>query len=892
MTQKFSENTYLFASNAPFIEEMFEKYSLNPHSVPEEWRKFFDENASNFLGPSWQEKKFNIIGSGKTESEAEHKVPEYSSLDRLKLVGHLAANLDPLGIEVPMTLDEIGIDENSQDLDLYAGNIGAEIDHLSCNEEKEWLHKNYREIFHKEISNEEKTSLLDDLVHIEGMEQYIHKKFPGAKRFSVEGGESSIVSTEIAINEASIHGVNEVVIGMAHRGRLNTLTKVLKKPYAAVLAEFMGKGSFPDDFEISSDVKYHMGYSSDIETKAGKKVHLSLTPNPSHLEAVNPVVAGRVRAKQDLKGDKDRSKVMGLLIHGDAAFCGQGVVAESLVLSTLDAFDTGGIFHIVINNQVGFTANPRDGHKSSRYSTEFAKTISAPIFHVNGDDVEAVYKVTKLLSLYRATFKKDAVIEIMCYRKYGHNEGDEPMYTQPVMYNIIKAKKSPAEVYANKLQAKNVLSLDQFTELKNNFKSHLDEEYKKAETFEPEAQFLEGIWKGYSRKKTEDDKNLKTGVKKSVLQDLLAKLCKVPSDFSLNSKLKKLFEKRLVDFNNGKVDWAAAEQLAFATLLNDNHPVRLIGQDAGRGTFSHRHSVLHDQNTGQKYLPLNNLDLEASYEVADSNLSEYAVMGYEFGYSMSSPNSLVIWEAQFGDFSNGAQIIFDQFISTTETKWLRLLGLVLLLPHGYEGQGPEHTSARLERMLQLCAEENMQVVYPTTPASIFHFLRRQQLRKVRKPLIVMSPKSLLRHPDVVSDISEIADGTKLNLVISDDLDPKNVKKMVICSGKVYYDLLQARRDGKINNVALIRVEQLYPFPVKELNKEIEKYSKSAKIIWCQEEPKNMGAWTYLCSRVLENIDRGSEFTLVSRPESASPATGYAKIHKKEQTNLVEKALKI
>lgn len=892
MANNFGSNTYLFASNAPFIEELFEKYTLNPYSVSEEWRKFFEENSSNILSPSWQKKKFSIINSIKNELEDAQSAKEYSNLDQLKSYGHLASNIDPLGIETPKSLDEIGVDENCEDIILYASTVGVEVNHLSNMQERDWIHKSYKEIFYNDLKNEDKIDLLNDLVEIEGIEQYIHKKFPGAKRFSVEGGESSVIATETAIDEASKYGVQEVVIGMAHRGRLNTLTKVLKKPHAAVLAEFLGKGSFPDDFEISSDVKYHMGYSNDITTKAGNKVHLSLTPNPSHLEAVNPVVAGRVRAKQDLINDKERSKIMGLLIHGDTAFCGQGVVAESLTLSTLDAFSTGGIFHIVINNQVGFTANPQDAHKASRYSTEFAKIIDAPIFHVNGDDVEAVRKVTELLSLYRSEFKKDVVIEIICYRKYGHNEGDEPMYTQPKMYNAIKNKKSPAEVYNLKLQSKNIINEEKFTQLKVNFKNYLDEEFKKSESFQPQAQFLQGIWHGFARKKSEEDLNIKTGVSKEVLSILLDKLCNIPEGFELNSKLKKLFSSRLQDFKENKIDWATAEALAFATILNDGYPIRLIGQDAGRGTFSHRHSVLHDQKTGEKYLPLNNLGLEKKYEVADSNLSEYAVMGYEYGYSMSSPKTLAIWEAQFGDFSNGAQIIFDQFLSTTETKWLRLVGLVLLLPHGYEGQGPEHTSARLERILQLCAEDNMQVVYPTTPASIFHFLRRQQLRKVRKPLIIMSPKSLLRHPEVVSTVDELSENTAVQTVIEDDINYNNIKKIIFCTGKIFYELLDYRRSNKIDDIALIRIEQLYPFPAERLKKITEKYSKKTKILWCQEEPENMGAWSFIKTRCIDNFKFENELTLVSRPESASPATGYAKTHKIEQSKLIETAFKI
>ena len=899
MANKFEKDTYLYSGNAVFIEEMYEKYRNLPNSVSAEWQEFFKDYEASLPSPSWKNKDFRIITSDKESSVSDKNTNtlqknidcrEYSDLDQLRIFGHLTSNLDPLGFDSPLSLEEIGVKKDTKNSEIYSGTIGAEIDHLNNLKEQEWLHNRLEEIFWQEQSNKEKIGLLKDLVEVEGLEQYLHKKFPGAKRFSIEGAETSIIATEYAINEASKYSVSEVVIGMAHRGRLNTLTKVLGKPYEAVLGEFMGKSSFPDKFDVSSDVKYHMGYSSDIITRSGNNVHLSLTPNPSHLEAVNPVVAGRVRAKQDLARDKKREKTMGLLIHGDAAFCGQGVVAESLMLSTLDAFETGGIFHIVINNQLGFTAEADDVHKSSRYSTEFAKIIGAPILHVNGDDVEAVAKATKLLSEYRSKFKKDAVLEIFCYRKYGHNEGDEPMYTQPLMYKAIKQKQSVVEIYNQSLISRNFIDENTLDQLKDDFRKKLDKEYENAKNYEPEAQFLEGIWHGFSRKKTEDDEILKTGINKDLLKKLIHGLCNIPEKFNLNHKLKRLFDQRLKDFENNKIDWAAAEQLAFASLLSEGYPVRLIGQDAARGTFSHRHSVLFDQQDGSGYIPLNNIaDQKAYYEVADSNLSEFGVMGFEFGYSMSNPMTLAIWEAQFGDFSNGAQVIFDQFLSTTETKWLRLVGLVLLLPHGYEGQGPEHTSARLERILQLCAENNMQVIYPTTPASIFHFLRRQQLRKVRKPLIIMSPKSLLRHPKVVSKVDDISDNTQALLIIADELPAKSVKKVILCSGKIYYDLLEKREANNITDIALIRIEQLYPFPIEILNREMAKY-QAKEYVWCQEEPENMGAWGFIHSRVKDKLKIGDKLKVVSRPEAASPATGYMKVHKQEQEELINKAL--
>jgi len=893
VSKELLENSYLYGTNAGFIEELYQKFLQDSNSVSPEWQAFFINNQASDIRPSWQKKHQGIIEQPVKQVTAKPADAPNNGLEHLRKYGHLATNIDPLNLEKPKSLAELGIDPSAPNLEIYTGTVGAEFSHVASQQEQAWLYERFEQLHAMQFSKEEKIQMLQDLVEVEGLEQYLHKKFPGEKRFSVEGGDSSMVALRRAIDEAAKYSVNEVVVGMAHRGRLNTLTKVLGKPYEALFAEFFGKSAFPEEFKVAGDVKYHMSFSNDITTEAGHKVHLTLTPNPSHLEAVNPVVAGRVRAKQDIKKDTDRSKVLGLLFHGDAAFCGQGVVAESLTLSTLDAYETGGIFHVVINNQVGFTANPHDGHAASRYSTEFAKVIGAPILHVNGDDVEGVVKATILASEYRARFKKDPVVEIICYRKYGHNEGDEPMYTQPLMYDVVKAKQTPAAIYANKLVASSVIAADGYQQMTDKFKERLDKAFAIAKDFKPNAYFLDGDWNGYSKDLTESDKRLTTGVAKKDLENLLETLCKVPTNFTINPKLLKLYEQRKDDLISKKrLDWATGEQLAFASLLESGIPVRLTGQDAGRGTFSHRHSVWYDQKTGEKYLPLNNISkTQSPYEVADSNLSEYAVLGYEFGYSMSHPKSLVIWEAQYGDFSNGAQIMFDQFLSTTETKWLRLSGLVLLLPHSYEGQGPEHTSARLERMLQLCADNNMQVCYPTTPASIFHLMRRQQLRQVRKPLIIMSPKSILRNPLAVSSIDEIATGTNFKPLIEDDLDHKIIKKVVICSGKVYYDLLDSRTKSNINNVAIIRIEQLYPFPVDELNKELAKY-KNAELIWCQEEPENMGAWSYIYSRIVKELARGSEIKYVGRKESASPCTGYSSVHAVEQKNLIETALKI
>lgn len=890
MSKKQKDTSYLYGTNAPFIEELYQKFLSDPSSLCTEWQVFFTENAASSISPSWGDVTSKIISNEKKPEHKQSKSEPSNNIEMLRKYGHFAANLDPLGLEKPKNLSDFGVDENTPLKTIYSGTIGVEFSHVPEIDAQYWLYERFEELHSIEFSKEEKIKMLQDLVEVEGLEQYLHKKFPGEKRFSVEGGDTSMVSLVHVIEQASRFGVEEVVVGMAHRGRLNTLTKVLGKPYESLFAEFFGKSSFPEELGIAGDVKYHMGFSNDITTNFGKKIHLSLTPNPSHLEAVNPVVAGRTRAKQDLLKDAKRDKVLALLFHGDAAFCGQGVVAESLMLSTLEHYNTGGVFHVIINNQVGFTANPEDGHASSRYSTEFAKIIGAPIIHVNGDDVESVVKATILASEYRAKYKRDPVVEIICYRKYGHNEGDEPMYTQPLMYNIIKNKQTPAAIYAEKLVKQSVISSSEYQNRCDSFKQRLDVAYDAAKTFEPEVYFLAGQWKGLSKERTDLDKKLTTGASKLNLGSMIKKLCTIPEDFNLNPKLKKLFDQRHKDFSAEIIDWATAEQLAFATLLEQGIHIRLSGQDAARGTFSHRHSVLFDQITGNEYIPLDNLGAKATYEVADSNLSEYGVLGFEFGYSFSHPNSLVIWEAQYGDFSNGAQIIFDQFISTTETKWLRLAGLVVYLPHAYEGQGSEHTSARLERMLQLCAEDNMQVAYPTTPASIFHLLRRQQLRQVRKPLIIMSPKSVLRNPLATSKVSEISENTIFKPLICDDLDFKNIERLVICSGKLYYDLLAKRTELKLDNIALIRIEELYPFPVNELNAEIDKY-KGAELIWCQEEPENMGAWGYFHSRVCKNLKRGVEIKLVSRKEAASPATGYSTVHKREQEELINKALR-
>lgn len=922
MTKNFDDWSFLFGSNSVFIEELYQKYLQDKSSVDSSWHAFFEAypGGSAFTVVQGNNGSSNLSGNADLSLQARFMIKAYRER------GHYLAKLDPLGMEqqkipeeLKLTIDNFGFtrEDLSKNVDVsgefsdigilslqeletllqktYAGTIGVEFAHLENMDQQKWLYDKFDSLStHVVLSPEDKKSLLKELVQVEGFEQYLHVKFPGAKRFSVEGADASIPCLETVIEESAVSGAKEVVLGLTHRGRLSTLTKVMQKPYRAIFSEFMGSSAFPNDLGVAGDVKYHMGYSSDRQTQSGREIHLSLTPNPSHLEAVNPVVAGKVRAKQDVLG-RDRTMVVGVLVHGDAAFCGQGVVAESLVMSGLKPYDVGGIFHLVINNQIGFTADSSDS-RSGRYCTEVAKMVGAPIFHVNGDDIEAVILVTKLACQYRARFQKDVVVDIVCYRKYGHNEGDEPMYTQSMMYNIIKAKKTPAAIYAERLIANGLIDENYYPTLKQEFKSLLDSEFAEVESYKPRAQWLEGQWSGFDRLSSD---RLLTGEKKSVLQDIGKKLCSIPPGFAINPKLARLFEERAKTLAEDKpVDWATAEQLAYGSLLLEGVPIRITGQDAQRGTFSHRHTVLHSQVDKSVYEPLNNLDKnrQALFEIADSNLSEYGVLGFEYGYSLVDPNRLVIWEAQFGDFANGAQIIFDQFISSAETKWLRMSGIVVLLPHGMEGQGPEHSSARLERFLQLCAEDNMCVVYPTTPASIFHLLRRQMKRNFRKPLIVMSPKSLLRHELAVSSLAEMDQNTQFVPVvdeIDENIKPAKVNRVIFCTGKVYYDLLVARREKKIRDIAIVRLEQLYPFPEGDVVEVIRKYKGTKEFIWCQEEPRNMGAWKFIrpnLDEALEKVKVGKQIGYIGRDRSASPAVGYLYVHNKQQAALVERAL--
>ncbi|AIL65300.1 2-oxoglutarate dehydrogenase E1 component [Rickettsiales bacterium Ac37b] len=932
------KNSYLYPANVSFIEELYAKYLEDKESVDKTWQDFFASFPNEQeLKASWTKIDTKVIlGPEKTPEikgkaipvESNNKLQVKALINDYRRLGHFAADLDPLKLEKTPSINDLGLEainygfaESDYDQNLpeeieglglvtlrklesflqkvYCNHIGTEFLHIENKEEVEWIKNKIESLpFEKEFSADKKKSLLKDIIQVEGFEQFVHSRFPGAKRFSVEGGANSICVIDEIINKSTDFDVKEAILGMAHRGRLNVLTKIVGKPYKHMLAEFSGTKAYPEDLNVDGDVKYHLGASGDREVN-NKKIYLSLTPNPSHLEAVNPVVAGKVRAKQDFCGDKERNKIMGILIHGDAAFTGQGVVAETLVLGELEGYCTGGTIHVVINNQIGFTTDPKKG-RPNRYSTEFAKIIEAPIFHVNGDDIEALIRISHIAVEFRQKFKKDVVIDVTCYRLYGHNETDEPAFTQPIMYKNIGKHKTSAEVYAEKLIEQKIINVDEFKQIKEDFFKYLDQELEAAKSYKPkEADWLSGKWQGFERVSDEgfiDKEN--TGVDIDKLKSIGKALTNIPSGFSVNSKISRQLElkKKMLETGEG-IDWSTAESLAFGTLLSEKIAVRLSGQDSGRGTFSHRHAVLVDQENNSNYIPLNNLNQEQSnFEVIDSNLSEYAVLGFEYGYSYVEPKSLVLWEAQFGDFANGAQIIIDQFIAAAETKWLRMSGLVMLLPHGYEGQGPEHSSARLERFLQLCAEYNLQIANCSTPASYFHILRRQIHRKYRKPLIIMSPKSLLRHKLAISNLKEFSGDSKFRPLIPEELlnpNDKDIRKVVFSSGKVYYDLLEERNKLGINDVALVRLEQYYPLPKVAIIEQLKKY-KNAEFVWCQEEPRNMGAWGFLKDKfeeLLQELKLSNKVLLYAgRKEAASPASGYKKTHDQEQETLIKEAL--
>ncbi|MFK7870545.1 MAG: 2-oxoglutarate dehydrogenase E1 component [Roseobacter sp.] len=851
-----------------------------------------------------------------------------------RIRGHLVADLDPLGMrentphpeldpksygfteadmDRPIFIDKVlGLEMASMREIIsivkrtYCGTFALQYMHISDPEQAGWL-KERIEGFGKEVTftREGRKAILSKLVEAEGFEKFLHVKYMGTKRFGLDGGESLVPAMEQIIKRGGALGVRDIVIGMPHRGRLSVLANVMAKPYRAIFNEFQGGSFKPDEVDGSGDVKYHLGASSDREFD-GNSVHLSLTANPSHLEAVNPVVLGKCRAKQDQNNDPDRTSVMPILLHGDSAFAGQGVVAECFALSGLRGHKTGGTMHIVVNNQIGFTTAPHFS-RSSPYPTDNALVVESPIFHVNGDDPEAVVHAAKVATEFRQKFHKDVVIDIFCYRRFGHNEGDEPMFTNPMMYKKIKGHKTTLSLYTERLVKDGLIPEGEIEDMKAAFQAYMNEEFEAGKEYRPnKADWLDGKWSHLDKQEAKYQRG-KTAISKATMKDVGTALTQVPEGYPLHKTVGRLLETRAQMFAKGKgFDWATAEALAFGSLLTEGFPVRLAGQDSTRGTFSQRHSGLINQNTEERYFPLNNIKAgQAQYEVIDSMLSEYAVLGFEYGFSLAEPNALTMWEAQFGDFANGAQIMFDQFVSSGESKWLRMSGLVCLLPHGFEGQGPEHSSARLERFLQMCGQDNWIVANCTTPANYFHILRRQIHRSFRKPLILMTPKSLLRHKLAVSTTEEFTSGSSFHRVLWDDAQQgnsdtklvadKKIKRVVMCSGKVYYDLLEERDARGIDDIYILRFEQFYPFPAQSAVKELERF-KDAQMIWCQEEPKNQGAWTFIepnIEWVLGRIKaKHTRPQYVGRATSASPATGLASQHKAQQAALVNDALTI
>jgi 2-oxoglutarate dehydrogenase E1 component len=949
-----STDSFLSGANAPYIADLYRRYAEDPSSVDTSWASFFadlHEDARLILsearGASWAPISADSSGNGGETATASRPSPAplarpsitdsrnaiIDSVRALMLIrvyrvrGHLMANFDPLGLEGkkyhpeldpktygfteadmdrPIFLDNVlGLEtatlrEIVQILrETYCGSIGVEFMHIQHPDEKAWIQQRIEGIRNQtSFTRKGKRAILERLIQAEEFERFLHVKFTGTKRFGLDGGETTIPALEQILKRSSQLGVEDVVLGMAHRGRLNVLANIMCKPYVAIFSEFQGHAAHPDEVQGSGDVKYHLGTSAD-RSFDGHEVHLSLTANPSHLEAVDPVVVGKVRAKQTQRGDSSRSQVMGILIHGDAAIAGQGLAAETFGLSELKGYRVGGTIHFIINNQIGFTTSPAHS-RSSPYSSDVAKMVQAPIFHVNGDDPEAVVHVARIATEFRQEFKRDVVIDMFCYRRFGHNEADEPSFTQPIMYKAIATQPTTRQVYADKLIGEGTLTPEQADAMAAEVREKLQQAFEAAPQYKPNvADWLQGKWAGLKTLIGEEElRDDETSVSREMLHEIGRALCMYPPDFHIHRKLIRQLDARREMIETGEsVDWATGEALAFGSLLAEGVAVRLSGQDSARGTFSHRHAVLVDQEDESRYIPLNNIsDNQAKLEVLDSPLSEASVLGFEYGYSLVEPDALVVWEAQFGDFANGAQVIIDQFIAPGESKWLRLSGLVMLLPHGYEGQGPEHSSARIERYLQLCAEDNMQVVNCTTPANYFHALRRQIRRNFRKPLVVFSPKSLLRHKLAVSRLDDFGPGTSFHRVLP-EIDPlvpdDKVRRIIFCAGKVYYDLLQDRRKRGIEDVGLIRVEQFYPWPRLRVMEQCTRFA-NAEVIWCQEEPANMGGWTFVLPRltnIMEELKRSPELpTYVGRKATASPATGLLKVHEAEQRLLVEQAL--
>jgi len=938
--QQSTANSYLFGGNAPYVEELYESYLDNPGSVPENWRKYFDamqhvpavdgsakpDVAHASVIASFAERAkagpIRVVTASADAEMGRKRVAVTQLISAYRFLGSHWANLDPLQRQERPPIPELdpasyGFTDADMDVvfnisntyfgqetaslrdllnflrDTYCRSIGAEFMYIGDPAEKRWLQEKLESIRSTPTFNKDKKlQILDRLTAAEGLERYLHTKYVGAKRFSLEGSESFIASIDETIQRAGENGVQEIVIGMAHRGRLNVLVNTLGKSPQDLFEEFEGKHA--DDLP-SGDVKYHQGFSSDISTPGGP-VHLSLAFNPSHLEIVNPVVEGSVKARMERRGDKEGKQVLPILVHGDAAFAGQGVVMETLNLAQTRGYGTGGTMHIVINNQIGFTtSDPRDA-RSTLYCSDVVKMIEAPVLHVNGDDPEAVVLATQIALDYRVMFAKDVVVDIICYRKLGHNEQDTPALTQPLMYKKIAKHPGTRKLYADKLAAQGTTEADYGDKMVAAFRDAMDAGKRTVDPVISDFKNKYAVdWLPFLNRKWTDSAD--TAVPLTELKRLAAKITVVPEGFKPHSLVEKVLNDRAA-MGRGEMnlDWGMGEHLAYATLVSSGYAIRLSGQDAGRGTFVHRHAVLHDQNRERwdagTYVPLCNVsDTQAPFTVIDSVLSEEAVLGFEYGYSTAEPNTLTIWEAQFGDFANGAQVVIDQFIASGEVKWGRASGLTMMLPHGYEGQGPEHSSARPERFLQLCADNNMQVVQPTTAAQIFHLLRRQMVRQFRKPLVIMTPKSLLRNKDAGSALSELAKGAFQTVIgeVDEKIDASKVKRVIACSGKVYYDLVNARKARGQADTAIVRIEQLYPFPHKSFAAELKKFPNATEVVWTQDEPQNQGAWFQIQHNLFESMEAGQRLAYAGRPASAAPAVGYADKHNAQQKELLETA---
>jgi len=934
LLEQFAASSQLSGGNAGFIEDLYENYLRDANAVAPEWKKYFDTLRgreagdvphSDAIARIEQAQKLNgharaasVAAAPVSDAQAQKQAAVLKLVTAYRARGHLAADLDPLGMAQKLPAPDLdpafhGLGAADMETEFstgslagpkqlklkdliallkatYASTIGAEFMHISDATQRRWVHERLEAAGgHFTLSAQERKRTLELLTQAEGLERYLHTKYVGQKRFSLEGGDSLIPLLDDLVRRGGADGVRDMVIGMAHRGRLNVLVNTLGKAPQKLFAEFEGKFEHVDDPAHSGDVKYHMGFSADVKT-SGHTVHLALAFNPSHLEIVNPVVAGSVRARQTRRHDTTREQVLPVMIHGDAALAGQGVNMELLNMSQARGFAVGGSIHVVVNNQIGFTISDPHDARSTLYCTDVAKMVNAPVLHVNGDDPEAVVFCARLAFDFRQKFKRDVVIDLVCYRRHGHNEADEPAATQPLMYQVIRARPTTRELYAKRLAGDGVIAANEAQAMIDAYRSKLEAGQPVADI---DATFKDAFAVDWTRHiGAKLDQAVKTGVPKEKLGALSTEILMLPPNLTLHPRVAKIYEDRVkMAAGQQPMDWGFAENLAYATLIDQGYDLRMVGQDSGRGTFFHRHAVLHDQNSDATYLPLATVRKDANVAVIDSLLSEEAVMAFEYGYSTADPNTLVIWEGQFGDFANGAQVVIDQFISSGEAKWDRLCGLALFLPHGYEGQGPEHSSARLERYLQLCALHNMQVCVPTTPAQMFHMLRRQMLRDCRKPLIVLTPKSLLRHKLAVSSLDDLANGA-FQLVIPDTTAKpgQKTRRVVLCSGKVYYDLVEDAVKRGVGDVAIIRVEQLYPFPRKEIAEQLAKYPATREIVWCQEEPMNQGAWYQIQHHLLAVIGHEHSLHYAGRVRSPAPAAGHLPTHVAEQAALVEQAL--